>query len=334
LLYGRGWLLTHYLTFEKSRAGQLTAYLEAISAGKSSLEAARAAFGDLHKLDGELDSYLQRDTLLYARLPVPELAAGAITVRPLTAGEAAMMPVRLQSKRGVDKALAQRVVVEARQLAAPYANDPGARIALAEAEFDAGNDDGAEAAADRALAAAPNDRVALEYKGRARMRRLRLAHASDPQAWQEARSWFIKANHLEPDDGMALELFYQSFLNQGIAPTKSAVAGLEVALSAVPQDGSLRFMLAQQYLHDGRTKEARRLLTTLAYDPHRPADNPAAQLIALIDKNDGAAIAAALQKGGDAGAGDAKDAGKDGGDKPTPGKAGKPERPAKTGRDG
>ena len=43
-IYGRGWLLTHYLYFDEKRKGQLTAYVQAISAGTPALDAARKAF--------------------------------------------------------------------------------------------------------------------------------------------------------------------------------------------------------------------------------------------------------------------------------------------------
>ncbi len=63
---------------------------------------------------------------------------------------------------------------------------------------------------------------------------------ADPAVWQAARGWFIRANHVEPDDAWPLLLFYASFRAQGVAPSKSAVTGLEAALAAVPQDGALR----------------------------------------------------------------------------------------------
>jgi hypothetical protein len=43
-IYGKGWLLAHYLTFEPSRQGQLAAYLSALARGVDSLEAARQSF--------------------------------------------------------------------------------------------------------------------------------------------------------------------------------------------------------------------------------------------------------------------------------------------------
>jgi hypothetical protein len=124
--YSEGWLLTHYLTFEVKRAGQLQTYLKDLNAGKTGLDAARDAFGDLHKLDRELDGYLHSTSLYYVKFQVPELPDNAVTVRRLTQGEVAIMPVRLQSDRGVDATSAKTVVAQARQLAEPFPNDPSA----------------------------------------------------------------------------------------------------------------------------------------------------------------------------------------------------------------
>jgi Flp pilus assembly protein TadD len=295
-MYGRGWLLTHYLTFSKDRQGQLSTYISGINEGKSGAQAATAAFGDIRKLDIELDKYLRRPSLSYLRLTADTAPTGPITIRQLTPGEAAMMPVRLISKRGVDAATAARVVVDARKLAAPYPNEPGAQDALAEAEFDNGNDELAEAAADRALAANPKDRAAMMYVGRSRMRRASKAKVADPAVWKDARSWFIKANHSENDDAAPLMLFYMSFEAEGRKPTANAITGLEYAFLMAPQDPGLRWLVARQYLADGRFKEARITLAPLAFDPHATPDNQAAAIITLIDKGDAEAIATTLKK--------------------------------------
>jgi hypothetical protein len=47
VMYGRGWLLTHYLMFDAARGRQLQQYLTALNAGTPSVTAATAAFGDL-----------------------------------------------------------------------------------------------------------------------------------------------------------------------------------------------------------------------------------------------------------------------------------------------
>ncbi|MBU3079173.1 tetratricopeptide repeat protein [Sphingomonas quercus] len=282
-VYGRGWLLTHYLTFSDERAGQLEAYLKAINSGKPNIEAATAAFGDLDRLDRDLDAYLRGARMKYVNLAPDVVPVGAIAVRALTAGEVAVMPVRMRSARGVTAAEAQDVVLDARKRAAPYPDDAGAQNVLAEAEYDAGNDTLAGQAVDRALAAAPEDQHALIYKGLISLRSAAMARKKDPAVWSEARGWFVKANRLEPDAAPPLLYYYQSYVAQGLAPTRNAVTGLERAFEVAPQAMELRILLARQSLNDGDAKTARALLLPLAFDPHGPAAGPATRLIAMID---------------------------------------------------
>jgi Flp pilus assembly protein TadD len=277
VFYGRSWLLAHYLNFSDARMDQLPVYLKALGGGTPSLEAAKTAFGDLSVLDRELDNYVRQIGLKAVRLGASQTQAGSISVRALSAGEAAMMPVRMASKRGVTKETAQTVVVDARRLAAPYANDPRVQDALAEAEFDAGNDALAEAAADRALAADPDDRVAMLYKGQVQMRR---------EQWADARGWFLMANRVAPNDPQALQLYYRSFLAQGTQPSATAITALGRAFALMPEVQALRFMYARQILRDGDGNAARTLLAPLAFGPHARSDNPAAKAIAAIDVGD------------------------------------------------
>lgn len=293
-LYGRGWLLTHYLTFERPRDGQLARYLEDIGKGRPNLDAARAAFGDLDQLDRELRAYLKRPRKHYAEMAIAEIPPDAVRIRLLGPGETAMMPIKMRSDRGVGTAEAKLLVAKARKAAAGFENDPDVQNILAEAEFDDGNDDLAEAASDRALKARPADRIAMIHKGQARMRRARLAGKADEATWKEVRSWFIKANRIEPDAAESLWLFYRSFQAQGNKPTENAVAGLRRAFELAPQDDNVRFMLARQFLLDGKLDDGRIVLEPLAYNPHANPDNPASKLIALIDKRDQAAIRAFL----------------------------------------
>src|SRR5207248_4007306 len=116
---------------------------------------------------------------------------GPIDVRPLDAGEAAIMTVHIRSTRGVDEKTALQVVADARKAAAPYPNNAFVQACLAEAEFDSRNYAAANAAADRALAVDPNNIHALIYKGLAQMA---LAKDNPEHAnWETIRRWFIKA---------------------------------------------------------------------------------------------------------------------------------------------
>ena len=101
--YGRGWLLTHYLTFNRARRGQLDLYVAAIQKGTEPLTAARSTFGDLKQLNRELYRYLRQKKLPHMVLNGVQLSTGAIDVRPLTAGQAAIMAVHIRSQAGVTK---------------------------------------------------------------------------------------------------------------------------------------------------------------------------------------------------------------------------------------
>jgi tetratricopeptide (TPR) repeat protein len=286
-LYGHGWLLTHMLTFEPSRKGQLNAYLDEINRGTPSLAAGMKAFGDLKELDKDLGRYLSRRRISALKFSPEQLPIGTPTVRRLSAGEAALMPVRLQSDRGVLGATkAREVAAEARKLAAPFPDDAGAQGALAEAEYDADNLDAANAAADRVLKADPKSFQALIYKGRVAVD-IATRDKADNAGWKAARQWFIRANAIDNNDAAALWLFFLSFRAQGKPPTANAIAALRQAFALAPQDEGLRWATMRQYLEEGDVKAARRLLMPLAYDPHAdPETSAAARLLARFDAND------------------------------------------------
>ncbi|MCW3849470.1 DUF1570 domain-containing protein [Sphingomonas sp. LB-2] len=281
-VYGRGWLLTHYLYFGGKRPGQLVNYLLAINSGKTPLEAAQV-FGDLRALDRELEHYKLGNFAGY-RVPADKISIGEVTVRKLTPGEAATIAVRMQSKNGVTKETAPAVYAAAKKACAPFPNDPGAQLVLAEAAYDADDFAGAEAAADRALAADPNRVDALLYKARAKMAVAAKADDFKPETWRGIRAIIASANKLDPEDPEPLILFYQSYLEGHQRPTKNAITGLLYAYELAPQDRSLRLNVAAVYLNDGDPVMARRLLLPLAYDPHNPGlAAVAAKMIADID---------------------------------------------------
>jgi tetratricopeptide (TPR) repeat protein len=217
-------------------------------------------------------------------------------VRPLTAGERALIEDRMVSTRGVDDRTAAAVLARARRAKVP-ADDAAAQGWLAEMAFDAGQDDEAEAAADRALAVDPKSVQALMYKGHVRLRRAHKAKATDPKVWAEARSWFVKANRANNNHAGALQGFHAGYMLQGVKPTDNAVAGLRRALELSPQSPDLRLAVAWSDLEAGRTKEARAVLAPLAYSPHAGPDNEPRRAIAMIDGGaSGPAVIEALQK--------------------------------------
>jgi hypothetical protein len=100
--YTRGWLLCHYLLFSGKRDGQLTAYVKLINQGAVPLEAGSKIFGDMKKLNSEIEAYVRRSKLPGMTFVPDALKNGVeMTVRPLREGEAKIMPLRLRSAIGV-----------------------------------------------------------------------------------------------------------------------------------------------------------------------------------------------------------------------------------------
>ncbi len=284
-IYGRGWLLTHYLIFGRTRGGQLATYLEALDAGMPPLDAAQKGFGDLRQLDRELDAYLRKSTTSAKTIGSARLPTISVAVRPLTPGERALIPMRIVSTLGVDAKTAKPLYARAAAAAAAFPGDAVAQGWLAEMAYDAGDDAGAEVAADRALAADPTSVQALLYKANVRLRPLVAGSIpAGDKRWGEARSWIIKANRVDADAAGPLVAFYDSFQAAKAPPSTSAIVGIHRALELAPQDEGLRFRSARQFLVDGKLDDAKRTLRPLAFSPHAPSGNAAARLLAMLDK--------------------------------------------------
>ncbi len=289
-LYGRGWLLTHYLLFGGKRPGQLTAYLTAINAGKPLAEADEV-FGDLKLLDKELERYKMGRFAGY-RVAAKALPAAKVTLRKLTPGEAATMDVRIRSKVGVNRTTAPGVYDTARRVATGHEQDAGAQLVLAEAAYDTRDLSAAEAAADRAIAADPARTDGYLYKAMAQMATARQAKDKRPELWTSIRRTIAAGNRREPDDPKLLTLYYRSFVDPGFPPTDLAKRGLLTAFTLAPQDQLLRINTAALYLREGNAAMARELLTPLVYSPHGGGlAKRAAAMVARIDAGDTAAAA-------------------------------------------
>ena len=264
--YGKAWLLYHYLTFDEGRKGQLLRYRSLITTGKSSRDAGVEAFGDLARLERELESYMNKRMMPSLMLKGGFLAPGPVQVRKLSLGEAAILPVMIRSRRGVDADEAKLVVAEARTIAAKFPGDAAVLTALSEAEFDSHNEDAAIKAADAALAIDANRVNALVQKGYALFRKAESSGKADD--FKAARATFVRLNKLENDHPIPLIYYYRSFAAQGQKPNLLAVKGLERAAEVAPYDLGLRMNLAMQLLRDGRSVDARPHLAAVAYNPH------------------------------------------------------------------
>lgn len=290
--YGYSWLLYHYLTFRKDRAGQLREYQQAMVQGMSSLEAGEAAFGDLAKLNNEVRAYLRGGKTMTFVIPADRFAIGAVNVRALPAGEAEIMDVAIRSQRGVGAEQAAELVAEARAIAARYPDDAGVLTALAEAEYDAGNDAAAIDAATRALALDPQRANAYVQKGYALFRQAAKAE-NRAAAYVKAMEPFGQLNALENDHPIPLIYYYRSYVGRGAKPPENARAALERASQLAPFDTGLKFNVALMLLGEGKIELARAFLQPVAVNPHggRMANNAQQLIEKLAGLPEGVAIA-------------------------------------------
>jgi tetratricopeptide (TPR) repeat protein len=264
--YGRSWLLFHYLMLSGKRPGQLADYLVRLNKGEGEETAAVNAFGDLAVLSKELGRYLQTRRMSYMNIGAGRIATGAIAIRPLSEAEAAILPVVMRSKRGVNEEQAKLVVEDARKIAATYPDDAFVQTALAEAEYDAGNDDAAIAAADRAIAKDPKAINALIQRMYALFRK--AEDDSSDAMWPKVRAAVSAANSVENDNPIPLSFFYRTFAAEGKTPPPVAIQGLEKALNLAPYDTGLRLTLAQYQIKSDAKDGARETLGPLINHPH------------------------------------------------------------------
>lgn len=284
VLYGRSWLLAHYLFMETARAGQLSKYISAVSRGTPQLDAARHAFGDLAQLDKELAAYLERKRLTYINVEASRLQIAPIDVRPLSEGASEVILLRAKVKNGAGASEKGPLAAEVRRVQARFPGDELVELTLAEAELNANRHEVAEAAADRALKANPRNGEAMILKGRAIVERAVEADGDSSALFDQARDLFIAANKIDPEDPEPLMEFYKAFVRAGQRPTANAIAALHYASDLAPQDLGLRINSARAYLNEGKPSKARAALVPVAYSPHGgEAAAVAKSMIARID---------------------------------------------------
>lgn len=287
--YAQGWALTHFLTFDKKRSGQLRQYLAALGRGKS-LEQAAAAFGDLETLNREARRYVTAGSFEYRPVKVEVAQPVAQRTRVLSAGEAALIPetiafrdsdlsaIRKDSDRKDELGDRQRNLARIREKAARFANDPFAVQLLGEAEFSLDNFQQSEATVDRLLAIRPDDRDGMVRKSILMSRRAgTLSGPARAEQVKQARALAVRANRADPDDPDPLLAFYQSYNLTGERPTVAAIDGLMQAVSLMPRNSEARQLLVDQLARDRRYDEAIAWLMPVANSPHRSPRREAAR---------------------------------------------------------
>lgn len=294
-VYGQGWAMTHFLTFDPVRSKQLRQYLAAINAGKPP-ETAAAAFGNLDALNREAHLYLTRGQFSYRPVKVPIAAPLFQKVSSLGPAESALIPetiafddgdlraYRKESARERERKRREGVLRRIEAKAARHPADPFAWRLLAQAQYAAGDYSAAGASADRLLALSPTSVPGLTIKSLALSQSaLGADSAARQQRSAQARSLAVRANKAAPDDPMTYVAFYQSYRAAGGAVPAGAIDGLMAAVAKLPNDATVRHMLVDEFIRQKRWTSAMRVLSPLANSTHdTPLRQAAREKMAML----------------------------------------------------
>lgn len=296
------WMLTHFLLFSDTRRPQLRQYL-ALRAGGADAETAAKVFGDQQVLAKELRSYFGARKPYESVTYAPSLIEQPVVHR-LTEGEAAFVQGQLElgsrveipaapaantppdAARTIAKARDEAIrgrdrwLERLRRDAAKWPGEYGAQRLLAEAECRSGHADECLAAANRAVALAPQDADARAWVGMARVLQADAqAGPARDAALVEARKAIAAANRLDVRAVEPLPAYYRSFALLGQSVPDNAIDGLQAALTAVPNAPATRVDLAEALAAKGGVTVARRIAMPVAQGPYDSPERPRAQAL-------------------------------------------------------
>ncbi|WP_133364897.1 hypothetical protein [Qipengyuania sediminis] len=280
--YGHGWLAVSYLTFKPERKGQLAKYLTALQRGVDGKTAAQDAFGDLGKLERELNAY-RRERAMGMRAEYPMQGEPRVTVRKLTEAEAAAMQIVAQADVGLSREKARGLVDDARRVAAQYPQSVRVQLVAVETELAAGNLDEAEKRAAAIVAANPKTVDAHLFRAMVAMERAK----SDPKWLATARAHYIAANNVDENEPRALAGYYATYVLAKETPPEGALAALESAFTAAPFDDDIRRKLAHLLLLENKDAQAKMIIAPIAFWPHANKEGKRLrELLAGLDRGE------------------------------------------------
>jgi tetratricopeptide (TPR) repeat protein len=118
IFYAESWALMHYLmvTDRKNSTDRVKDYADLLAQGADPVTAAATAFGDLKKLQVELDSYVNRNSYTYFKLATTtEVDDSAFQTQPLTATQSDAIRADFLAYNGRDadaRALLERILAD------------------------------------------------------------------------------------------------------------------------------------------------------------------------------------------------------------------------------
>ena len=281
------WRMVHLLYFSDEWKPRLHDYLNAIAHGVDAKSAA-SAFGNPTEFQRAVTGYRGRRAP-FERMSFSPAHAPEPNVRRMTRAEAGLIQGRLElgarielpaeGSRDYSEALAQRAawLERLRENARQFPGLIEHQLLLAEAECRTGNPEACLAAAERALARSSTDTTALVWKGTALAQLAARAPANArTRLLNEARSFIVKANRLDPEGILPLISYYNSFAVAGEQASDMAVEGLAKVVHASPAAPSSRLKVGQELIKRDLKDGARNMLLPVAKGPFETPEQPAA----------------------------------------------------------
>lgn len=250
IFYAQSWALVHYLFLDEQarKAGLFGRYLRALDRETDPLSAARATFGDMKKLEGQVARYGTKSVFSYWTLPLKiDLAGGDLPVRPVDEAEALAVQAEFLLHSGQIEAGAA-LAGQAKGLAPGQA---AVQTAWGMACLRQGRDEEAQAAFARALELGSQDfRVPYHLA-----RLSQGAHAGTQPDTVQVEAWLRRGLVLQPDfPGLHLALGRELARRPG-EQEHAVREGLE-AVKLSPNDPALRLNFGSLLVSLGRIQEA------------------------------------------------------------------------------
>jgi hypothetical protein len=276
------WLLTHFFLFSQlkaERAQQFQRYMGAIAQGTPPPEAAKV-FGDLKRLQHDLDIYQERGTE-YARADAVPPPGGDPSINLVSRSGAAVIEARVElgSRLAATPADAGWVA-QLRDTVSRLPYNTEALLTEAEAECRAGQNDACLDSAERVLAKTPDNIRALAWKGIALTHQALTGPAADRgRALKAARVPIVRALRIDNDTPLPLLAFFNSYALAGEPVPDQAVLGLVKVTQEVPAAPGPRLALAQELVRQGHPDLARQVLIPVLYGGYDSPEKTQAQAL-------------------------------------------------------
>jgi tetratricopeptide (TPR) repeat protein len=260
-LYAEGWLLTHLAAQDPEKGKQLKQYLDAVATGTDYEKAATDAFGDLDVLNSDLKKHLKNIEAM--RLSLKPMDFGKIAVRELSPLDSELMRYKIRLYSGFEMSDLPQIISTVRKLRASNPDDPMGLEIQAQLENLAGQHAEALKDANRLLAVKPDSVEGLTEKGKAMTGLLKPgASAGEWEAAREPLRAAIAASKTATEPRVAL---FQSFQDQGQLPSVEAQNHLVEAFDLLPQNDTIRYLLAQDFENRDMIDDAIKVIEPAAF---------------------------------------------------------------------